>query len=175
MYLVTYSNISGGYTYGQYNDVRNKDYYACILDTWRMTEDKFDKEQLYCIIKAKPNIQIEGIKHSNGKITDLYIDKRVTSLIEGDYALVARYFTMRGNYCNCYLYKKNVGLVYKWQTPHYTHYDWNFALKVNGNRISVIERIEHPRFDISFVAEFKDNNDTILVQYMPCQAEVDKY
>ena len=176
MLLVTsYCNWSGGYSYCQYSDVRNNTYKVGILDTDDLVEQHVDKQTLEKILQNNPDLKIEGLKSHNGKVTQIYIDKRTEVKIKGNYALVARYFTARGNFCRCYLYKKGIGLIHTWETPHYTHYDWDFELEVQGNQISITESIEHPRYDIHFEAKLVDNNGKIDVLYMPSQAEVDRY
>lgn len=176
MFVLTYYNSwSGGYTYGQYNNLGDKQFNVGILDTDTLEEYNVTRQELEKAVADYPNSQIEGVKTYNGKVTQIYIDKRTDVLIEGKYALVARYFTARGNFCRCYLYKKGIGLIYKWETPHYTHYDWNFELDVKGSIITITESIDRPRYDINFEMKLQDIQDKIKVLYMPTQAEVDRY
>lgn len=130
-YILTYHN----------NMIENKDarsikvlpndnFTVGVLDTKFMVEKHYSRKELEAILTKYPNIEIEGIKHSNGIIKELYVFREnYRFLQERDFAVLweEEIELHQGSYLDVHIYtpKKK----YHWRTSSAWLYHWDMVLQ----------------------------------------------
>lgn len=155
----------------------NDDFCCYVLDTNDMSNERFTREELEVVLKRCPSIEIQGVRHSNGKVTGIYNYRGGGCSLSGDYALVHEKFISGGNYMRCRLYKRGVGLIYKWDTPHYEYFDWEVSLRVNKKLITIKETVVmryKGKDDLVFDMVLRDDINGIKVIRVPTDEEVNQ-
>ena len=148
MYILTFAcayNTGLTQRYNAMNKLGKESSLKCgILDTNDMVEEIFEtKEDLLKIIRANPDIEIKGLRHDGHDITGFYcFSNNHSCQVVGDYCLMYEEETNRGSFVNVKIYKKKVGLIFKWCSPHVEGcYTWDLKFLGSINQRLVIETL----------------------------------
>ena len=144
--MVSYCNWSGGTRhYGWDRVTDNFDFICSILDTDDMIVEDYKMTDLLKIIKANPNIKVNGLKIEKGKLLGVLVYPYQDYMEVGDYLLWSYQDTNRGTFRQCRLYKRGCSeQVMTFETPHIEGcYDWKLEdLKLTGDKLNFMVYID---------------------------------
>ena len=172
--LVSFNHERGNCTKrNKWNKISNDDLFTCsILDTSDFVIESFTRKQLEEIIRIKPDVDIQGVSHKNGIITDVYYADNGDFIHVRDFGLLYERRNLHGTSARCRVIKRGIErILYTYDTPNWTYDNWWFELKLEDDWIKVYE---HAGKSTTFERWLEFNGKDIGVFIEPTQNEVDR-